>query len=88
MTANPGRRSPAGSEATHRHTRNEDTPTLALPLILTVVEAAETLRIGRSSVYELIASGELRSLKIGARRLIARDDLDAFIDSRREGSEQ
>ena len=85
VTASLGRRSAAQQSATHRGPQSAMTQPVALPLILTVIEAAGTLRIGRSSVYELMASGQLRSLKIGSRRLIARDDLDAFIEARRAG---
>lgn len=34
-------------------------------LLLKVEEAADRLGIGRSTVYELVASGELRSVKVG-----------------------
>ena len=54
-------------------------------LVYSVDEAAQRLSIGRTLAYELIRSGELRSLKIGHRRLIARDDLEAFVQSRRSG---
>lgn len=51
--------------------------------VFTVAEAAARLRIGRSSLYEAMAGKRLRYLKYGTRRLIARDDLDAFIASLR-----
>jgi excisionase family DNA binding protein len=38
--------------------------------LLTVDEAAERLRIGRSTLYDLIRSRRLRTVKIGARRLV------------------
>lgn len=38
--------------------------------LLTVQEAADRLRIGRWSVYNLIRSNQLRTIKIGRRRLI------------------
>ena len=40
------------------------------PMLLRPAEAAERLGIGRSKVYELLASGELPSLKIGRLRRI------------------
>ncbi|MEX5713694.1 helix-turn-helix domain-containing protein [Parafrankia sp. FMc6] len=39
-------------------------------LLLTTNEAAETLGIGRSTLYDLIRSGKLRTVKIGRRRLV------------------
>ena len=38
--------------------------------LLTVQEAAEQLRISRWSVYNLIRANQLRTIKIGRRRLI------------------
>jgi excisionase family DNA binding protein len=35
-----------------------------------VDEAAEALRISRDTIYELIRSGRLRTIKLGARRLV------------------
>ena len=41
-----------------------------VPLLYRVDEAAAALRLSRSSVYELIRSGQLRSVKHGRRRLV------------------
>lgn len=38
--------------------------------LLTVNEVADLLRISRWSVYQLIWSGQLRTLSIGRRRLV------------------
>ncbi len=35
----------------------------------------------RTSLYEAIAAGRLRSYKVGRRRFMLREDLDAFIDA-------
>lgn len=48
-------------------------------LLLTPVEAARALGIGRTKVYELIASGRLRSVRLDGCRRITRDDLAAFV---------
>lgn len=45
----------------------------------TVEETQRRLRVGRPKLYELIMSGELESVKIGARRLIPDDAIDAYI---------
>ena len=48
-------------------------------LTYSVVEAAAVLGISRRSVYELLGSGSLRSVKIGNRRLIRHADLERFV---------
>jgi excisionase family DNA binding protein len=47
--------------------------------LLTVLEAAQELRIARSSVYKLMSRGELKSVHVGTRRLIRRSDLESFV---------
>jgi excisionase family DNA binding protein len=39
--------------------------------LLTVDEAADRLRVSRWSVYNLIRSNQLRTIRIGRRRLVA-----------------
>lgn len=43
-----------------------------------VSEAAEALRISRSVVYELIRSGQLRTVKVGRRRLVPVDAVTEY----------
>jgi len=38
-------------------------------VLLTAEEVAESLKIGRCKVYDLIRTGELQSIKIGRRRI-------------------
>ncbi len=45
-----------------------------------VKEAAESLAISRSHFYELVASGEIKILKDGARTLVRRTELEAYLD--------
>jgi excisionase family DNA binding protein len=47
--------------------------------LLTVKEAASILGIGRSTVYDLIYAGRIRSVKIGSSRRIRRGDLDDLV---------
>ena len=54
-------------------------------LAYSVDEAAERLGIGRTLAYDLIREGRLPSLKLGHRRLIARADLEAFVEALRRG---
>lgn len=51
----------------------------ALPLVLTVLEAAEQLRIGTGCCYELARCGRLRSIKIGKRILVPRNAVLEFL---------
>lgn len=44
-----------------------------------IEDAAEAVGIGRSLLCELIASGELQSVKIGRRRIIPVESLRAYI---------
>jgi excisionase family DNA binding protein len=49
--------------------------------LLTVEEVAEMTRRTAPSVRWLIYSGQLKSGKIGGRRLVRRDDLEEFINA-------
>jgi excisionase family DNA binding protein len=48
--------------------------------LLTVPEAAEWLRISRWSVYNLIRDNQLRTIKIGRRRLVTRAALAECVE--------
>ncbi|MFI7429808.1 excisionase family DNA-binding protein [Micromonospora sp. NPDC049836] len=54
-----------------------DRPTNAL--MLTVEEAAQQLRIGRTQMFALIGSGQVNSVKIGRSRRVPRAALDAYV---------
>jgi excisionase family DNA binding protein len=49
-------------------------------LTLTPAEAARELRISRSKCYELLAAGELPSIRVGASRRVPRRALQEWID--------
>ncbi|MFR9723558.1 helix-turn-helix domain-containing protein [Streptomyces sp. MS19] len=49
------------------------------PEALTVPEVMSALRLGRSKVYDLIRSGQLRSFTIGRARRVPADALTQFI---------
>lgn len=57
-------------------------------ILINVDEAARLLGLGRSKTYELVLSGQLRSLKIGRSRKIPKQALDEFVRSRLEEAEQ
>ena len=48
-------------------------------LLLTVPEAAAQLGVGRTKIYDLIASGALEAVKVDRCRRIRRDDLLDFV---------
>jgi len=50
------------------------------PLLLKPEEAATRLRIGRSMLFELLASGEIKSVKIGRARRIPATALTEYVN--------
>jgi excisionase family DNA binding protein len=54
-------------------------PVTIVPVAYRVEEAAQALRVSRDTMYELIRSGRLRTIKVGSRRLIPVVALDEFI---------
>lgn len=52
----------------------------ALRIALSISEAAAALGVGRSMIYVLIGSGEIRPIKIGRRTLIPIESIDSFMD--------
>lgn len=57
-----------------------DAPTaLGSELLVSVPEAGRRLGISRSTALELVASGRLGSVKVGARRLVPVAELERFV---------
>jgi excisionase family DNA binding protein len=54
------------------------------PLLLSVALAASCLGIGKTMAWALIKSGALRTVRIGARRMVAMRDLEAFVEQLEE----
>ncbi len=48
-------------------------------ILLTVPEAASTLAISRSKLYELLAAGSIRSVRIDGSRRIPVEALEAYV---------
>jgi excisionase family DNA binding protein len=48
-------------------------------VLLTFQEAAELLRVSRATMYRLLASGQLKGHKVGARWRFYKAELHAFI---------
>lgn len=58
------------------------TPGFALypnQLLFTTPEAADVLRVGRTTVYALIGSGEIRPIHIGRSCRISRGELERYV---------
>jgi excisionase family DNA binding protein len=51
----------------------------ATPLLLTILETAALLSVGRSTVYELIGAGELETVHIGRSVRVPADALRWYI---------
>ena len=49
--------------------------------ILTIPEAIEALRIGKSSFYKLTSSGQIRTLRLGGRTLVPEREIERLINS-------
>jgi excisionase family DNA binding protein len=52
------------------------------PLIMTTEEVAKFLRVHRTTVERYARSGELKSYKLGGRRLYKREEVWAFLENR------
>lgn len=49
-------------------------------LAVSPAEAARLAGIGRTKLYELLSTNELKSFKLGSRRLIRVSEIEAFLD--------
>ena len=47
--------------------------------LYTVVEAAQLVDVGRSTMYELVSRGEVASIRLGRKVLITRSTLEALL---------
>jgi excisionase family DNA binding protein len=51
----------------------------ALARLHSIERAQERLGVGRSKIFELIAAGELRSVRVGRRRLVPEQAIRDFV---------
>lgn len=54
--------------------------------LLTVPEVMAELRVGRTTVYDLLKSGRLRSLLVKGQRRIRRSALEDYLDEQERSS--
>lgn len=59
-----------------------------MTLLLTIPEVADLLRLSRAKVFEIVARGDLVSVKIDGARRVRRVDLERYVAElvEREGS--
>lgn len=53
-------------------------------LLLRVEESAAVLNVSRARLFDLIGSGQIRSLKIGRSRRIPRSELERWVETQLE----
>ena len=51
-----------------------------MPFVINVIDVADTLHIGRNAAYNLVNSGQIKSVKIGNQYRIPRDSFIDFIN--------
>jgi excisionase family DNA binding protein len=57
----------------------------ATPFLLTIEEAAERLRIGRTSMYHLVATGAVETVTVGRLRRVPVECLTEYVNRLRSG---
>jgi excisionase family DNA binding protein len=55
-------------------------------LLLTMVEAARVLSVGRTTMYELVGTGEIEVVHIGRSARVPVGALEEFVDRQRRGA--
>jgi excisionase family DNA binding protein len=55
-------------------------------MVVTVPEMAIMLGIGRNSAYEAVKTGQVKSVRIGGRVLIARHEIDRILGASTEAA--
>lgn len=48
--------------------------------LLSIPEACEKLRIGRTRLYQILNAGQIKAVRIGKRTLIPGDSIEEFIN--------
>jgi excisionase family DNA binding protein len=49
------------------------------PLLLGIRQAAPIAGVGRDAMYRLVAEGRIRTVRLGRKRLVPRQELEAWI---------
>ena len=64
-------------------TANEPTRPAVAPITMRIRDACQFTGLGRSTLYLLIARGEIEVVKVGAATLVTTESLRSLIDRRR-----
>ena len=76
------------SASTTEHLREQRERTTIEPIAMRVPEACHYLGIGRSTLYVLIAKGEVEIIKLGSATLVLTASLRKLVESRRARANQ
>ncbi len=79
------KRLPKGRKQRRRR-KTRSTSALAPTLLLTIDDACEQTRLGRTKIYQLIADGQIEIVKVGRRTLVPFDSLVAWLSKLREAA--
>lgn len=73
---------PESSE--HEKTKEQHAP--LVPSVLTISEACEVLKISKWTLYRLIHSQQLKTIKIGSRRVVSVESIRRFVSNLEENA--
>lgn len=51
----------------------------SMPLVLSVIDIADTLSIGRNKAYDLVNTGKIRAIRLGNHYRIPREEFITFL---------
>lgn len=55
-------------------------------MLYSIKETADTLKLGRTSVYNFIKSGQLKTVKLGSRTLVKASSIETLIENSEVGN--
>lgn len=56
----------------------------SMPLVLSVIDIADTLSIGRNKAYDLVNTGKIKAIRLGNHYRIPREEFIAFLKKNNE----
>jgi excisionase family DNA binding protein len=59
-----------------------------MPRAYTIAEFAETYKLGRTKIWQLIKDGQLKAVSVGSKKLIRADDAETWFASLEATSKQ
>lgn len=49
-------------------------------ILCSVIEASKMLGVGRTKIYDMLAKGQIQSMRIGSRRLVKMESIKALTE--------